>query len=222
MPQDRAADIAAMLRRVAARRRTALRRDARRLATAASGAVARAAATWEGVHLGRGCAFHGVPRFLRVGRSRIEIGDDCVFRSAAWANPVGVDRPCQLSAVGNGASLRIGRDSGFSGAVICAAGEIVIGDRVLCGANVTILDADWHGLEPSSRRRAGRVAPVRIEDDVFLGHGVTVLKGVTIGRGSVVGAGSVVSRDVPPMSIAAGNPAVVVGTVPQDDEPPSK
>lgn len=49
-----------------------------------------------------------------------------------------------------------------------------------------------------------------IEDDVWLGHSVTVCAGVTIGRGSVIGAGAVVTRDVPPYSIAVGAPAKVI------------
>ena len=118
----------------------------------------------------------------------------------------------RISAIGSGARVAIGDDSGFSGVVICAAEEIVIGDRVLCGCNVTIVDADWHGLDPARRSDGvGATAPVRIENDAFLGMGVVVLKGVTIGRGSVVGAGSVVTRSIPPMSVAAGNPARVVG-----------
>jgi acetyltransferase-like isoleucine patch superfamily enzyme len=51
---------------------------------------------------------------------------------------------------------------------------------------------------------------VVIEDDVWLGYNVIVLPGVTIGKGSVIGAGSVVSKDIPPYSIAIGNPARVI------------
>jgi acetyltransferase-like isoleucine patch superfamily enzyme len=46
-----------------------------------------------------------------------------------------------------------------------------------------------------------------IEDDVWIGAGVTVVDGVTIGRGSVIGAGAVVTNDIPPYSIAVGTPA---------------
>jgi acetyltransferase-like isoleucine patch superfamily enzyme len=103
---------------------------------------------------------------------------------------------------------------GLTAAVICAADEIVIGDNVLCGSNVTIVDADWHGLDPAARLGGtGKTAPVHIEDDVFLGLGVIVLKGVTIGRGSVVGAGSVVTQSIPAGCVAAGNPARVIRPV---------
>jgi acetyltransferase-like isoleucine patch superfamily enzyme len=46
-----------------------------------------------------------------------------------------------------------------------------------------------------------------IEDDVWLGAGVTVVDGVTIGKGSIIGAGAVVTSDIPPYSIAVGIPA---------------
>jgi acetyltransferase-like isoleucine patch superfamily enzyme len=49
-----------------------------------------------------------------------------------------------------------------------------------------------------------------IEDDCWLGHGVTVLDGVTIGKGSVIGAGSVVNKDIPPYSVAVGAPVRVI------------
>ena len=53
-------------------------------------------------------------------------------------------------------------------------------------------------------------AAVVIEDDVWTGANVTILKGVTIGRGSVVAAGAVVTKSCPPYSIIAGVPAKVV------------
>jgi chloramphenicol O-acetyltransferase type B len=46
-----------------------------------------------------------------------------------------------------------------------------------------------------------------IEDDVWIGHGVTIMRGVKIGEGSIVGANSVVTKDIPPYSIFAGVPA---------------
>ena len=208
MPET--SELKAMLRRVAVRRRTALRTTGHELAVLVGNAGARALAAYEGVRLAEDCTFYGMPRFHRYGHSTIEVGPGCVFKSVSWSNRAGIDRPCMLSAF-DGAVVRIGRDSGFSGIVISSAEEVVIGDNVLCGPNVTILDADWHGTDPTERGvRYGRKAPVRIEDDVFLGLRVIVLKGVTIGQGSVVGAGSVVTSSIPPRSVAVGNPAVVV------------
>ena len=51
---------------------------------------------------------------------------------------------------------------------------------------------------------------VEIGDDVPVGAMSIILRGVTIGKGSIIGAGSVVTKDVPPYSIVAGNPAWIV------------
>ncbi len=58
-----------------------------------------------------------------------------------------------------------------------------------------------------------KVGPVRLLDNVFIGHGAIILPGVTIGPNAIVGAGAVVSRDVPEDSVVAGNPARVVTTL---------
>lgn len=101
----------------------------------------------------------------------------------------------------------------MTGGSICAAERIAIGDRVTIGANCTIVDTDFHPLDPLARRwrpAEAHTAPVTIEDDVFIGMNCLILRGVTIGRNSVVGAGSVVTSDVPADVIAAGNPARVI------------
>lgn len=54
--------------------------------------------------------------------------------------------------------------------------------------------------------------PVIIGNNVWIGDNVTILSGVTIGNGAVLGAGSIVTKDIPPYSIAAGNPAKVIKT----------
>jgi acetyltransferase-like isoleucine patch superfamily enzyme len=57
-------------------------------------------------------------------------------------------------------------------------------------------------------------AKVIIEDDAWIGLKTTILKGVRIGRGAVVGANSVVTKDAPPFTLVAGNPARVVRQLP--------
>jgi len=55
-----------------------------------------------------------------------------------------------------------------------------------------------------------KTAPVKIADNVWIGMNAVILKGVTIGENSVVAAGAVVTKPIPPNTVVAGNPAVVV------------
>ena len=63
---------------------------------------------------------------------------------------------------------------------------------------------------PMQQSGFGAVLPVTIGNDVWIGSRVTILPGVTIGDGCVIGAGAVVAKDIPPYSVAVGNPARVV------------
>jgi acetyltransferase-like isoleucine patch superfamily enzyme len=173
------------------------------------GLRAATAARYWGVELGPDCRFLGPVLFSRTGYSRIQVGESCVFRSAYWANRVGVNHPCMLTTREPGAELIIGPRCGLSGASVTAAERVVLGSDVLCGANVSIMDTDWHSLDAGSGRAAAH-APVTIGDGVWLGLNVTVLKGVAIGAGTVVAAGSIVLDSLPPAVLAAGQPAVVV------------
>jgi acetyltransferase-like isoleucine patch superfamily enzyme len=104
------------------------------------------------------------------------------------------------------AQLRVGQDSYIAGdSRVLASCSTQIGRRCAISFGVTILEDDGHGfgLPPYS-------APICIEDDVWIGCNVTILKGVTIGKGSVVAAGAVVTRSCPPHSLLAGVPARVI------------
>jgi acetyltransferase-like isoleucine patch superfamily enzyme len=151
----------------------------------------------------------------------MRIGKGCEFRSARWSNLVGVNRPCILSTMLEGALLEIGDGCGFSGTTIGCAARVILGRRVMCGANTTITDTDWHPIhwKPRAEGLTGNIASVEIGDDVWLGMSSMVLKGVTIGRRTVVGAGSIVSRSLPEGVIAAGVPAVVIRKLLPADEP---
>ncbi|MGA7595802.1 MAG: acyltransferase [Gallionella sp.] len=114
---------------------------------------------------------------------------------------------------------------------IWSATSIVIGDRVLISHNVNIFDSLTHPIKALERHDHFRKiitsghpkqvnlgeAPVRIGNDVWIGCLSIILKGVTIGEGAIVGAGSVVSKDVPPYTIVAGNPAKVIRELGPDE-----
>jgi acetyltransferase-like isoleucine patch superfamily enzyme len=88
---------------------------------------------------------------------------------------------------------------------------LTIGDHCMIGGGTVICGVN-HGFDRTDRPMRHQppvLAPIILEDDVWLGMGVMILPGVRIGRGSVIGAGSVVTRDVPPYSIGAGVPFVV-------------
>lgn len=92
--------------------------------------------------------------------------------------------------------------------------SVEIGDEVMIARNCAFVGGDHKIPEDLSVliNSTGRekVNPVVIEDNVWLGHGVTVLAGIKIGTGSIVGAGSVVTKNVKPFSIVGGCPAVLI------------
>lgn len=104
-------------------------------------------------------------------------------------------------------------NNGFS--AIAEHTSITIGRRVFVGTSVEIFDSDFHGIHIDDRGRsiAEWAKPVVVEDDVFLGSNIKILKGVTIGRGSVIACGSVVTKDIPPGVVAGGNPARVIRAI---------
>jgi len=122
------------------------------------------------------------------------------------------DGTVRLQARGVDARISVGPATQFSNNVqVFAEQSVVIGSRCLIGDAVLILDSDFHDLSAEGRHsRPAVTSPVVLEDNVFIGSRVIILKGVTIGKDSVVGAGSVVVRSIPPGVIAAGNPAKVI------------
>ena len=94
-------------------------------------------------------------------------------------------------------------------------GKIIIGEKVMFGPAVTIATVG-HPIKPDMREYM-YTAPVRIEDNVWIGGNVTICAGVTIGENSVIGAGSVVIHDIPANCVAAGNPCKVIREINEHD-----
>lgn len=110
----------------------------------------------------------------------------------------------------NGGTLTIGQGAANVGLTIMCAKEVVIGNGVRIGRDVSI--RDWNGPHVILNESYANCAPVHIEDNVWLCTGCTIMPGVTIGKGSVVAANAVVTKSVPPHSLVGGVPAKVLKT----------
>jgi acetyltransferase-like isoleucine patch superfamily enzyme len=122
---------------------------------------------------------------------------DRKIRLSVWSENAGMGRIC------------IGRYCLICpGVRISSANNVNIGDNCMLASGVYITDSDWHDIY--DRVSTGVSKPVRIENNVWIGDSSIICKGVVIGENSIVGAGSVVVNEIPPNTIAAGNPAKVV------------
>jgi len=142
---------------------------------------------------------HGRLRLIRH-HGTIRIGR----RTTVWPG-------VKLTSLGAGAdqpaSLTIGAYSSIGDRTqIHCCNQVTIGDYVLISWDCNILENNFHTTTDGGIKSA----PITIGDRVWIGCRVIILAGVTIGEGSVVAAGSVVTRDVPPGTLVAGNPARVI------------
>lgn len=105
-----------------------------------------------------------------------------------------------------GGQLIIGENTYINYATsICAQSSVRIGKNCGIGNYSLIMDTDFHTIGDFAKQP--EASPVILEDDVWLGARVIVLKGVTIGQGAVIAAGAVVTRDVAPYTLVGGVPA---------------
>lgn len=96
--------------------------------------------------------------------------------------------------------------------LILDSAEVRIGSRTLIGPGVQLYTAT-HPMNAMARRTTEFAKPISIGEDCWIGGGTIICPGVTIGDRCVIAAGSVVTKDIPPDSLAAGNPAVVKRTI---------
>lgn len=109
-------------------------------------------------------------------------------------------------AVKVGSRSGIGIDCRLYGPVTIGAGVMMGPEVIIYASSHSYADSDL----PMIDQGYGRDRPVVIEDDVWIGTRAIILPGVRVGRGCIIGAGAVLTRDVPPYSVVAGNPARVV------------
>ncbi len=125
-------------------------------------------------------------------------------RTTVWP---GVKLTSLGAADGPPARLTIGAFSSLGDRLqVHCCREVTIGDYVLISWDCNILENNFH----TSTDGGIASAPIVIENRVWIGCRAIILAGVTIGEGSIVAAGSVVTRDVPPGTLVAGNPAKVI------------
>ena len=146
-------------------------------------------------------------------KGNISIGKDGFVRGGLIVEGKGV--------ISIGDRVYLGGDT-----MIGACNKIVIGDDVIIASKCRIYDNNNHPIAPADRLEMSRSGdffgplwrwnekvankPVAIGNNVWIGEHCSVMKGVTIGDGSIVGCRAVVTKDVPPYTIVAGNPAKVV------------
>lgn len=154
----------------------------------------------------RGMSFDKCGKLLRVDKgvrllkrnSYLEVG-----------RKVQLHRHVKLSAWGGSlkAHIIIGDNTAIGDRTeIHAGSRVEIGKGCNIAWDVCIMDRDYHKFNSSDEA----IKPVKICDNVWIGCNSIVLKGVTIGEGAVIAAGSVVTRDVPPKTLVAGNPAKIL------------
>ena len=97
---------------------------------------------------------------------------------------------------------------------INAGGKVSIGKHTIIGPHVKIWSVNhkFDRIDMPIWDQGWNVAPVDIENDVWIGTGAIILPGVTIGKGSIIGAGAVISKSVPNCSIVVGNPGKIIGS----------
>ncbi|WP_101960228.1 DapH/DapD/GlmU-related protein [Vibrio harveyi] len=145
----------------------------------------------------------------------IKIGSGCYIESTEL--PAFPSSPTKLTCVAindlDYGKIKIGDNCVLQGTSICSYKLVAIGNRVIFGPNVVIMDCSGHAIKmrgDSGELERLKIAPVTIGDDAWIGYGVIILPGVSIGNRAVIGAGSVVCRDIPDDCVATGNPCAVV------------
>lgn len=162
---------------------------------------------------------------LRYGHFFERVGEETIFVGTPHFDP-GFHEPLIVS-LGNGVTfypnvsvrgygrLSIGdRSSINSGVIFGLTCDLTLGRNVLVADNVSFRTAD-HEFDDVARpmvEQGERRGSIVVEDDVWIGANVTVLRGVRIGRGAIVGANAVVTRDVPAYAIVGGVPAKPIGS----------
>ena len=156
----------------------------------------------------------GFPQIVVDRNSVFQYGYGITMVNNAFHSTLGRANRCKI-VVYNGALLQLGNNVGMSNVTIVATNKIIIGNNVLMGAGVTIVDSDFHSMNSHDWFTAAdennmKKLPVNIGSYVFIGMNSIILKNVTIGNNVRIAAGSVVTKDIPDNEVWGGNPAKLI------------
>ena len=117
-----------------------------------------------------------------------------------------------FSAINNGVGFVIIGDRTKIGLSNTIIGPVTIGNNIRLAQNITLsgLNHNYEDVSMPIHEQGVSTSPIVIEDETWIGSNVVVVAGVTIGKHSVVAAGSTVTKNIPPYSVAVGNPARIL------------
>ncbi|MGF7230714.1 acyltransferase [Arachidicoccus sp.] len=144
-----------------------------------------------------------------TGQGKVVIGENCSFgyKLGGFHRKGSVE----LQARYKNSIIQLGNKIATNNNIfICAANLISIGDRTLIGQNVTLMDFEAHGINPDERWKVGEIGKIIIEENVWIGNNVIILKNSKIGKNSIVAAGAIVNGEFPDDVIIGGVPARII------------
>lgn len=174
------------------------------------------------------CIYDNTTKFYEYARISNNLNNPSAIKIGSNSHIKG-----ELLVFGHGGNISIGSYCYVGeNTRIWSAKKIEIGDRVLISHGVNIFDNLIHPIDPELRHKqfvsiitVGQPKQittldekeVKIGNDVLIGAMSIILRGITIGECSIVGAGSVVTKDIPPYTIVAGNPARVIHEISENE-----
>ncbi|MEN8634365.1 MULTISPECIES: acyltransferase [Pseudoalteromonas] len=156
--------------------------------------------------------YSGMPQIL--GNLNIECADNVRMSGiSTFCGRVSTHREATLTI---GSNVDIGWQNAFS-----VGDKIILEDDVRLAGRIFLAGFPGHPIDCKRRAKGdldddSQIGDIIIKRGAWIGTGSTILGGVTIGEGAIIGAGSVVTKNIPPFTIAAGNPAKVVKKIKED------
>lgn len=147
-------------------------------------------------------------------QGRIKLGSQCFVSQLAGVFPDSLEmgEGCYIAAHAHVShTVKMGNHCSINVAAV-VRGKVTLGNGVRIGGHTSILgfNHSFGQLDTPIHQQPLTFKGITIGDDVWIGSGVTIVDGVEIGSHSVIGAGAIVTRNIPPYSVAVGNPARVI------------